>query len=132
MAEGRYPGPGAGEPLRWVPMQLGTKGTIYVAVGLLAVGFLAVFLGWNGAAEKDFVAGQLPYVISGGIAGLGIIATGLALAVVDARRRDTAMLAAKLDRLLEHMGAEVEAPEEEPLEVSGNFRRSHAKAKRAS
>jgi hypothetical protein len=85
--------------------QLGTKGTVYIAVGLTAVGFLVIFLGWNGAAGKDHVPAQIPYVISGGFAGLGLVVAGLTLAGVEARRRDNAKLASKLDRLLEHLGA---------------------------
>ena len=50
-------------------MQFGSKGTVYIATGITAIGFVVIFLGWNGAAEKDFVSGQIPYVISGGIAG---------------------------------------------------------------
>lgn len=91
--------------------RLGEKGTIWIAVGLATLGFLLIFLGWNGAAEKDFVEGQIPFVISGGIAGLGLVAAGLTLALVEARRRDTARLSQKIDRLLEHMGAEVAEPE---------------------
>lgn len=86
-------------------MQFGTKASVYLAAGLAALGFFVIFLGWDGAAEKDFVAGQIPYVISGGFAGLGLVIAGVALALAEARRRDTARLTAKLDRLLEHLGA---------------------------
>ncbi len=93
-------------------MQLGSKGTVYIAIGLMALGFFVIFLGWNGAAEKDYVEGQLPYVISGGLAGLGLIGAGLALAVTEARRRDTAKLTGRIDRLLEHLGATDEVLEQ--------------------
>lgn len=92
-------------------MQLGSKGSIYFAVGITAVGFLIMFLGWNGAAEKDFVSGQMPYLVSGGFAGLGVVFVGLSVAMAEARRRDTARLMAKFDRLLEHLGAETDADE---------------------
>lgn len=105
----------------------GAKGTLYIAVGLMAIGFFVIFLGWNGASEKDFVAGQIPYVISGGFAGLGILLAGLVLALVEARRRDNAKLEAKLDRLLEHFGAaDEEAPEVVAERIEG-LRRSRAK-----
>ena len=44
--------------------------------GLLGIayciaGFFLIFLGWNGAASNDREPAQIPYVISGGIAGLG-------------------------------------------------------------
>ena len=41
-----------------------------LGVGLCALGFLLVFLGWNGAASVDRIQSQFPYLISGGIAGL--------------------------------------------------------------
>lgn len=106
---------------------LGAKGTIYIAVGLTVVGFFVIFLGWNGASEKDFVAGQIPYVISGGLAGLAIVFAGLTLALVEARRRDSAKLEAKLDRLLEHFGAAEHQPEEQVAERMTGLRRSRAK-----
>lgn len=109
-------------------MQLGSKGSIYVAVGIVALGFLFIFVGWNGAAEKDYETGQIPYIISGGLAGLALVFVGLAIALAEARRRDTARLSAKLDRLLEHFGATV--GEEEEHEVGDRivgFRRSRAK-----
>jgi hypothetical protein len=93
-------------------VELGSKGTVYIAIGLAALGFFAIFLGWNGAAEKDYVEGQIPYVISGAAAGLGLIAAGLAVAVTEARRRDTAKLTGKIDRLLEHLGATDEVLEQ--------------------
>ena len=108
-------------------MQLGSKGSIYFAVGVIALGFLAIFLGWNGAAGKDYVSGQIPYIVSGGFAGLGLVAAGLALALTEARRRDNAKMAAKLDRLLEHFGAQ---DQEEAPAVSDRIvglRRSRAK-----
>lgn len=106
---------------------LGSKGTVYLAVFLVVIGFFVIFLGWNGAAEKDFVAGQVPYVISGGLAGLGIVFAGLTLALVEARRRDTAKLEAKLERLLEHLGAGEEVDAEAIAERITGLRRSRAK-----
>ena len=50
-----------------------------LGVGLCVAGLLLVFLGWNGAASRDRVPAQFPYLLSGGIAGLCL--------VVD-RRRD--------------------------------------------
>lgn len=106
---------------------LGARGTTYLAVFLIIIGFFVIFLGWNGAAERDFVAGQIPYVISGGLAGLGIVFAGLVLALVEARRRDTVKLEAKLDRLIEALGAgDGEAPEVVAERITG-LRRSRAK-----
>src|SRR5207244_7693391 len=67
-------------------------------LGLLCVGFgfLFIGLGWNGAAGKDFVSGQLPYLLSGGAMGLGLIGLGVAMIVVQNSRRDRALIKAQL------------------------------------
>jgi hypothetical protein len=78
----------------------GAKNNIMqLAVGLGALGFLLIVLGWNGAASLDRVPGQMPYVISGGVAGMGLILTGLVLALVQENRRSTELLIAKLDEV---------------------------------
>lgn len=109
--------------------QLRTKGTVYLAVAFTALGFLLIFLGWDGAAEKDFVAGQIPYVISGGLTGLGLVFAGIAMALVEAQRRDTARILAKLDQLIEQGGGapEGEAATEE-LEVASSRPRRASRA----
>ncbi len=78
-----------------------SKNTTYIAVGMLVGGFLLLVLGWNGAAGIDYVPGQLPYVISGGLAGMGLIAGGLALVVVQELRRATVEISAKLEEMSE-------------------------------
>ena len=68
---------------------------------LVVAGFIALFLAWNGAAGKDYVEGQLPYVISGGMVGLGLIGAGLTVVNVQARRADQAELLTRLEALIE-------------------------------
>ncbi|MEY2569394.1 MAG: hypothetical protein QOE35_3923 [Actinomycetota bacterium] len=85
-----------------------TKSPLYTAVALVGLGFVLIFLGWNGAAGKDYTQGQLPYLLSGGVAGLALILCGLTVVVVQAVRREALLLATKLDRLAESLGA---APE---------------------
>ena len=60
-----------------------------------------LFLAWNGAAGEDFVEGQLPYLISGGMVGLGLIGAGLTVINVQARRADQDELLDRLEALLE-------------------------------
>lgn len=82
-----------------------SKGTTYISVGMMVAGFLLLVLGWNGAANLDYVQGQVPYVISGGLAGLGLIGGGLVMALIQESRRNTVMLAEKLEELTEIMAA---------------------------
>jgi hypothetical protein len=70
-----------------------------LGIGLCLLGFLVIFFGWNGAASQDYLPAQLPYLISGGAAGLGIVVVGAALVVVQNHRADRARLEAVLERL---------------------------------
>lgn len=50
-----------------------------MAVGaaiLLPLGLVMVFLGWYGAARTPYLFEQVPYLVSGGLLGLGLVITG--------------------------------------------------------
>jgi hypothetical protein len=83
--------------LKW--KQLGGQ----AGIGLAALGFLLIFLGWNGAATYDREPAQLPYVISGGLAGVAVVVIAAALMVVNAQRQDRAALLNGLAELKEAM-----------------------------
>lgn len=72
----------------------GVLGIVYCIAG-----FSLVFLGWNGAASNDSESAQFPYLISGGIAGLGLVVVGAALIVAHSLRTDRVELRASLDDL---------------------------------
>jgi len=65
------------------------------AVILIAAGAVALLLGWIGVSGEAFPAKQLPYLISGGIAGVFILGVG-ALCWLSADMRDEWT---KLDRI---------------------------------
>ena len=58
-----------------------------------------MFFGWNGAASSNFVPAQFPYLISGGLVGLGIVVLGSALLLVQNQRTDLARLEAAVERV---------------------------------
>ena len=75
-------------------------------VGVLSclAGFVLVWVGWNGAASYDSAIRQFPYLISGGIAGLGLIHVGVGLWIVQSQRAERARLEenlAGINRVLE-------------------------------
>lgn len=70
-----------------------------LGIAYCVAGFFLVFLGWNGAATYDRPAAQLPYVISGGIAGLALVVVGAALMVAQSLRTDRVELRAAIDEL---------------------------------
>jgi hypothetical protein len=70
-----------------------------LGIAYCIVGFFLVFLGWNGTASKDDTPAQMPYVVSGGLAGLGLIIVGSALLVAHSLRTDRVELRGAIDDL---------------------------------
>ncbi|MEW6477626.1 MAG: hypothetical protein AB1679_35725 [Actinomycetota bacterium] len=67
-------------------------------------GFVLLWVGWNGAASFDSSIRQFPYLISGGLGGLGLIIIGVGLWTVQSQRAERARLEANLaglERVLE-------------------------------
>src|SRR5262245_35851024 len=72
--------------------------------GLLGIayciaGFVLIFLGWNGTASHDREPEQIPYIVSGGIAGLGLVVVGSALIVAHSLRTDRVELRGAIEDL---------------------------------
>lgn len=78
-----------------------SKSTTYLATTMMAGGFLLIVLGWNGAASLDYVQGQIPFLISGGLAGTGLIVGGVALTIIQEVRRATGVVSGRLERIVE-------------------------------
>jgi hypothetical protein len=87
--------------IRWGKLA-GQLGILYCLAGLVLV-----FLGWNGAATYDRVSAQVPYVISGGLAGLCLVVIGGSVLVAASAREGSAALQATVEELraaVERMG----------------------------
>lgn len=80
------------------PQSLGRLGG-QLGVLLALLGFLIMFFGWNGAASSNFVPAQFPFLISGGLVGLGVVVLGSSLILVQNQRADSARLEAALERV---------------------------------
>jgi hypothetical protein len=72
----------------------GVLGIVYCVAG-----FFLIFLGWNGTATYDDVPAQIPYLVSGGLGGLGLIVLGSALIVAQSLRGDRVELREGIDDL---------------------------------
>jgi len=75
-----------------------------LGMGCIAIGILLIGLGWNGAAGKDFVAGQIPYLLSGGLLGLALVILGGVLIVIENTRRDRSLVETQLRDLNTALG----------------------------
>jgi hypothetical protein len=78
---------------------------------LVAAGFLALLLGWRGAAGTLNIPVQLPYLVSGGIGGIALIGMGLGLCNLAASRREAAREIARLQGLVDDAAKLLEAAE---------------------
>jgi len=84
---------------------------LFVGGLLLPLGLVLVLLGWWGASHTVFLFEQVPYLMSGGILGLGLVIAGgfvyfaywLTLLVRESRMGRTELIAAlgRVERLLE-------------------------------
>jgi len=75
--------------------------TASVAIACIALGFLLIGLAWDGAASVDFPQGQIPYLLSGGAVGVGLIIVGAGLLLFEAGRRSALRLGGRIDELAE-------------------------------
>jgi hypothetical protein len=55
---------------------LGERWLFALGGALVVAGFVAVIIGWVGTSQTVLVSGQIPYVVSGGLLGLGLIFLG--------------------------------------------------------
>jgi len=87
------------------------RGLLIAGSVLLPLGVILIVLGWYGASHTPWLFEQIPYALSGGILGLGLIFAGGFLyfgywltRVVKENRRQTELLVDALSRLEVMMG----------------------------
>jgi hypothetical protein len=72
--------------------------TRLVGLAFCIGGFVAIALGWSGAAGKDCTECQMPYLLSGGAAGLGLIVFGVGMMIMAQLRTEGRRLAERLEQ----------------------------------
>ena len=77
----------------------------YVGVVVIAVGFALIGVAWAQIAALTDVALQMPYLVSAGFTGLGLVMLGLIIVNIAAKRQDGAERARQMQTLTEAMQA---------------------------
>jgi hypothetical protein len=70
-----------------------------LGLAFCAAGFGAIALGWAGAARKTCVDCQIPYLISGGAAGVALVVLGAGLLLIAQMRTEARRLSARLEHM---------------------------------
>jgi hypothetical protein len=83
--------------------------TRWLGIVLVAAGFGVVGLGWDAMARVSCVDCQLPYLLSAGATGIGLVVLGVGLLVIAQLRAERLRLADHLERLLASMGTTFES-----------------------
>jgi hypothetical protein len=73
----------------------------YVGIVVAAAGFVVIMITWGKVGALTAVPLQLPYVVSGGLVGIGVVMTGLTLISVNAKRMDASARERQLGQVRE-------------------------------
>lgn len=73
----------------------------YIGIAIAVIGFALIGIGWARVAGTVDVWKQMPYVLSAGLPGLGLVMVGLVVINVSARRQDGAARARQMAALTE-------------------------------
>ena len=76
-----------------------TRMTRLVGLAFCIGGFVAIGVGWSGAAGKDCVECQMPYLLSGGAVGIGLIVFGVGMMVMAQLRTEGRRLADRFEQV---------------------------------
>jgi len=104
-----------------------------LGVGLALAGVLAIIIGWFGVSGTGLAPAQIPYVISGGIGGIALIALGCTAWISADLQDEWRRLDAIEQRLqgVDPAPASQEAPEAEATSTNGGkpARRSRTRSR---
>ena len=86
---------------RFAALRASYPAWIWTGVVLCAAGFVLIVYTWGRVAALLDVALQLPYIVSGGFSGVGLILVGLTVINVTTKRQDAAERTRQMNELRE-------------------------------
>ena len=92
-----------------------------LAVVLVLLGVLALILGWFGVSGTGLAAEQNPYLISGGMAGIALIAIGCTVWISSDLQDEWRRLDALDERLMELTAASARQSVDSPADVDDEY-----------
>ena len=70
----------------------------------MTLGVVMIGLAWNGAANRNFVEGQFPYLLSGGVMGLALVIIGATLLFLATIRAERELMTNRFDEMIRLLG----------------------------
>ena len=71
----------------------------FLGLMFIAAGFVIFYFAWDGAASINFAQGQIPYLLSGGFLGLGLVITGATLLFLSTIRSERQLMTDRYDEM---------------------------------
>jgi hypothetical protein len=81
-------------------LRAGAPAQTYNGVGVAVLGFVLILVAWGQVAGETQVYLQVPYLVSAGLTGLGLVMVGLTIVNVAAKQRDAADRDRQMDQLV--------------------------------
>lgn len=72
-----------------------------IGLTFVTIGFILIFLAWNGSASQNVIMAQFPYVISGGLMGMALVCTGSLLVLLSTVRAERQVMSDKFDEVVQ-------------------------------
>ena len=83
----------------WVDVDRRVRLGRILGLAFITIGFIFIFLAWNGSAGKNVIMAQFPYVLSGGAMGLALVVTGSLLLLLSTVRSERQIMSDKFDEV---------------------------------
>jgi hypothetical protein len=81
-------------------LRAGSPTVTYIGVGVAVLGFVLILIAWGQVAGETQVYLQIPYLVSAGLSGVGLVMVGLTIVNVAAKQRDAADRDRQMDQLV--------------------------------